>query len=366
MSAVRVTTAQLVRGVRRFALRARPHPSSHVPHPFFFCLLLTAYCLTASAAWSRQDSGTLVPLRAVFFLDEQRGWAVGGKGALLATGDGGAHWRTLKRPTDDALRDVFFVDDATGWLVCERSMFALQTAGAQPRAYLLKTADGGVSWQRVEVIGRDTDTVLVRVVFADAAHGWTFGEEGALYATTDGGRTWGRQHVPTRHLLLGGTFLDPLQGWLVGAGATILRTTDGGAEWRALSAPVETGARLNAITFADARHGWAVGTRGLVLATVDGGRSWTPQTANTESDLFDVKFLDAREGWAAGADGVLLHTADGGTRWQTENSPAHHPLERLCFVSRARGWAVGFGGTIITYTPGQSAPPVIKAADQRP
>jgi photosystem II stability/assembly factor-like uncharacterized protein len=299
-------------------------------------------------------------------LDEQRGWVVGGRGALLATADGGAHWHAAKRPTEDALRDVFFIDEATGWLVCERSMFALDTGAPQPRAYLLKTEDGGATWQRVEPTGHDMDTVLVRVVFADALHGWTFGEEGALYATTDGGRSWTRQRVPTRHLLLGGAFLDAAQGWLVGAGATLLHTTDGGAQWSAPFTSAPTDARLNAITFADARHGWAVGAGGLVLATTDGGRSFVQQDAHTANDLSDVRFFDAREGWAVGAEGLLLHTTDGGAHWQADASPARHPLERLCFVSRARGWAVGFGGTIITYTPIQAAPPVIRANERRP
>src|ERR1051325_5753820 len=62
-------------------------------------LLLTAHCslLTASAAatWTRQPSGTMSWLHAIYFLDENRGWVAGSNGTLLQTTDGGANWKKL-------------------------------------------------------------------------------------------------------------------------------------------------------------------------------------------------------------------------------------------------------------------------------
>jgi photosystem II stability/assembly factor-like uncharacterized protein len=329
----------------------------------------------------KQQSGTLSWLRAVYFLDDERGWAVGGTGVLLSTADGGKSWKVLSRPTADALRDLFFTDAETGWLVCDKSVYQRATGG-EARSYLLRTKDGGASWQRVEPAGAQRDVRLVRVVFADAARGWVFGEMGALFATQDGGATWMRQSVPTRHLLLGGAFLDAAQGWLVGAGATILHTADSGATWRAgyiepqaahlasnssaasaenvsaanAASTSTVAARLNAVSFVDARRGWAVGTGGAIFNTNNGGNVWRAQSSGTTFDLSDVKFLDAQEGWAVGTSGTLLHTTDGGARWRLEQSGTTHPLERLFFTGRTRGWAVGFGGTILAYAPTQSAP----------
>jgi photosystem II stability/assembly factor-like uncharacterized protein len=332
--------------------------------PTVFFLLLTAHCLLpaafAAGTWAKQRSGSLAWLHAVYFLDENHGWAVGGRGALLVTVDGGNLWRVRPRPVEDALLDVYFSDERNGWLVCERSIYDLKTK-EEPRTYLLRTADGGETWKQVNVIGKDVDARLVRALFTNEGRGWVFGEEGSLYTTRDGGTSWERQRVPTRNLLLGGWFLNSARGWLVGAGATLLQTADGGETWRTgtlVGVPVAASAgntnerrvRFTAANFVDNRRGWAVGTEGRVFATRDGGRTWGAQKSNVSADLFDVKFLDEFEGWAAGSQGTLIHTTDGGEHWTLIPSGTTHALERLCFVGRTHGWVVGFGGTIISFT----------------
>ena len=333
-----------------------PRSASRVHRFVILLLLLSAPAVASAGVWESQASGTLAWLRAVYFVDERTGWAVGSKGALLQTEDGGRTWAVRPRPTEDTLRDVYFTNEETGWLVCDRSIYLLKTK-EEPRSYLLKTVDGGASWSRVEVTGQDVDVLLTRVAFVDEARGWAFGEMGALYATTDGGASWSRQRVPTKHLLLGGAFLEAGQGWLVGAGNTILYNPDGDG-WRAGSSPVSTATRFNAVAFADERRGWAVGERGLLLVTTNGGRAWFAQESNVGVDLTDVKFLDRQTGWACGAEGTIIHTTDGGAHWQIEPSSTRHPLERLSIASRGRAWAVGFGGTIIRYADdAQAAPP---------
>ncbi|HEX8649726.1 MAG TPA: YCF48-related protein [Pyrinomonadaceae bacterium] len=318
-------------------------------------LLATAFVAQGAGVWTRQNSGTMAWLHAVYFLDENRGWAVGGNGALLATTDGGETWKALRRPSEDTLRDLYFFDEQTGWLVCERSVYLLKTKD-EPRTYLMKTTDNGSTWKRVNVVGSHVDARLVRALFTIRGRAWAFGEAGALFTTHDGGTSWTRQRVPTRHLLLGGDFITADKGWLVGAGATILQTSDGGETWRASSLNDAQGVRFNAASFVEPRIGWAVGSAGRVFATIDGGRTWQAQKSGTSADLLDVKFLDASEGWAVGAKGTVIHTTDSGLHWQTVPSDTTHPLERLCFVSRERGWAVGFGGTIISYAPAASTP----------
>ncbi len=317
------------------------------------CLLLSAFALNASAAtWSRQTSGTLSWMRSVFFLNQDIGWAVGSKGTMLTTVDGGAHWRMQPRPTDDSLQDIYFQNQQDGWLLCEANIYELTTREA-PRTYLMHTSDGGKSWAKVDVNGDDlkgnVDTRLTRLVFSRLGHGWVFGEAGTAYTTIDAGKSWKRLQLPTRYLLLGGAFVDNDRGWLVGAGGTILQTADGGETWHASRLPDVAGVRFTAVSFKDNRLGWAVGTGGRILRTSNGGRTWTDQASGVTADLLDVKFINDLEGWAVGAHGTIIHTADGGLHWEVEPSATQHPLERIFIVDRDHAWAVGFGGTIISY-----------------
>ena len=293
-------------------------------------------------------------LHSVFFLDQNRGWVVGSRGTLLTTTDGGIHWRSLARPTEDVIRDVYFSDELNGVIVCERNIYDLQS-NDEARAYLMKTADGGEHWKRIIMRGTDAEARIVRAIFTGAGRGWAFGEAGAVFTTHDMGTTWTKLQAPTRYLLLGGDFINENNGWLVGAGATILQTSDGGESWQQARVP-NANVRFNSASFVEKRLGWAVGSRGAIYRTINGGRSWQAQNSGVENDLFDVKFLDAAEGWAVGSEGVLLHTTDGGTHWINERSQTNNTLERIFFSDSTHGWAVGFGGTIIAFGSRVDAP----------
>jgi len=314
--------------------------------------LLIAHCtlptVRASGTWQKQRTTSMAWLHSVFFLDQNRGWVVGSRGTLLATTDGGTHWRSQARPTEDTIRDIYFSDELNGIIVCERNVYDLKS-NDEARAYLMKTADGGEHWKRVVMRATDTDVRIMRAIFTSAGRGWAFGEGGTVYTTHDLGATWTRVQTPTRYLLLGGDFIDESNGWLVGAGATILQTSDGGESWQHARLPPTTNVRFNATSFVEKRLGWAVGSDGAIYRTLNGGRSWQAQNCGVENDLFDVKFLDASEGWAVGAEGVVLHTADGGTHWTSERSETNNNLERIFFSDSTHGWAVGFGGTIIAF-----------------
>lgn len=49
------------------------------------------------ATWELQRTGQSLALNGLFFLDEQRGWAVGELGTMLHTGDGGKTWTVQRR-----------------------------------------------------------------------------------------------------------------------------------------------------------------------------------------------------------------------------------------------------------------------------
>lgn len=68
--------------------------------------------------WVQQSHGlTTEQLNGVFFLDANTGWAVGCKGIVLYTTNGGAGWSKQTSGTTNDLREVFFVNSTTGVIV---------------------------------------------------------------------------------------------------------------------------------------------------------------------------------------------------------------------------------------------------------
>ena len=146
------------------------------------------------------------------------------------------------------------------------------------RGAILRTSDGGASW---EVRASGTDLSLHGLTFLDAAEGWMAGEGGLIWHTTDGGEKWAPQVSNTRSWLETITFVDRQHGWAAGEAGTILHTADGGATWGAQESGTQR--RLYALAFADARRGWAVGEEGLILHTADGGENWVVQISGVPS-----------------------------------------------------------------------------------
>ncbi|HZH35446.1 MAG TPA: YCF48-related protein [Pyrinomonadaceae bacterium] len=314
-----------------------------------FCLVVCLSSPAFSGQWSKQSSGTLAWLHAVYFLDANQGWIAGSNGTLLTTKDGGASWKAAEKPSEDNLRDIFFTDARNGWLLCERDITKLKSQ-ADTRSYLMRTSDGGATWERTGFFGDDRSSAQITrfIVSSDRKNAWAVGEVGSLYAL-ENESIWRKQASPTRYLLRGGAFFNEREGFVIGAGATLLGTNDGGRIWRSPALFNGENARFNSIFFATRTLGWAVGAAGKIFATTDGGKTWRLQSSPTEADLFAVRFVSPNEGWAVGDGGVLLHTTTSGTTWKQIETNASHRLESIFLVGRERGFAVGFGGTILSY-----------------
>jgi len=317
--------------------------------------------------WSAQTSGTLARLSSVFFTDREHGWIVGSNSTVLVTGDGGNTWRRVPLPHHELLRDVFFLDPQRGFALGEYSIFnRLDNLSPKERAFLLASDDGGANWRAVSLAPqavkaddpkRYNGDGLLRLLFVDDRAGWACGEAGLILVTRDGGRMWQLQRSPVTKLFYDLAAIDDKQAWIVGGGGAVLRTVDGGQQWNEQSSG--TSQALRAVHFVDGRRGWAVGAGGTILATNNGGNRWRAQTSGTEENLNAVVFTSATEGWAAGDHATLLHTRDGGTTWEQVTLKTRVNLARLFFIAPDCGWVVGGNGAIFKYQPGDPTRPAL-------
>ncbi len=303
-----------------------------------------------SERWVVQELGTQAAFRDVFFLDEQRGWIVGGGiniegGILGSTTDGGRTWkfesgltRPSRRATSFHLNALWFLDERTGFIVGD---------GFQ----ILRTRDGGIQWHRVPSETR-VWAHLQDLQFVDDTHGWAIGG-GGLVRTKDGGETWqgplvldpeDQNRSTTQGQAL--SFVDPHRGWLVGKHGLIRHSSDSGESWELLKEPRSENADLWSVDFVDCREGWAVGDNGTILHTADGGKGWERQNSGVRDTLMDVDFLDENRGWVVGFErdigtAVVLWTADGGETWSEQARVGSEEMRSIHVLDERHAWAVG-------------------------
>ncbi len=288
-------------------------------------------------------------LTDVFFLDQNEGWAIGDRGVIWHTMDGGRNWQRRESGVQGKLESIHFIDRQHGWIV-----------GGWTRAYshrtqgiLLRTRDGGRSWTRLPNLRLPR---LNSVCFIDPLHGWAVGENSPLYPsgifhTRDGGKSWAMVVQGPRQPWLAGDFYDATAGLVIGVGGRVARVTPVKAESQ--GQPPWGTRRLNSLKLAGPDRAWLVGDGGLVAVSHDTGRNWHPPAGSLplekpgQLDFRSIAVL-GDHCWIAGNPGsIVLHTADGGKSWDRQETGQSLPIQAIYFVDDLHGWAVGSLGTIL-------------------
>lgn len=252
------------------------------------------------ATWAQRKIANAAALRALAFLDVNRGLTVGDRGAILATDDAGHTWKARESGTTENLTDIQMVGEE-GWI-----------AGYD--GVILHTADGGKTWSKQK---SGLALSLEALFFLDAQNGWAVGWAGTVLHTVDGGNKWQPVKIPGATWSLSSiTFQDAKSGWIVGFAGQLFRTKDGGATWETKKTAFSSW--LTSIGFDAAKRGWITTDNGFLLSE-DGGETWKLQP--TDGQLFLNKILRATgTAWALGPFGMLKQTGVG-TQWKKIVNP---------------------------------------------
>jgi photosystem II stability/assembly factor-like uncharacterized protein len=255
--------------------------------------VLVSALLMVPPQWTLQSSGSVARLRGVSAVNASVAWASGAGGTVLRTADGGATWQRLQVTTDQLdFRDIDAIDS--------RVAYAL-SIGNGPASRIYKTTNAGASWT-LQFRNDDQKAFYDAMSFWDADHGVVIGDsidgKFCLLVTDNGGKDWTR--VPA-------SLLPPAlenEGAFAASGTNI-------AVYGKTHAWIGTGAA----------------SRARVLRTSDGGRSWriaeTPISAGPSAGIFSIAFRDAKHGVVVGGDykreneavNNLAVTNDGGATW---------------------------------------------------
>lgn len=310
-----------------------------------FLILIGAFSLDAQTPWKTVRIGASEDLVAVFFTSSDRGFVAGDKGYFNFTLDGGKTWIKQFIKTDENINEIYFRNNDNGYIVAGKQMFL--------------TADGGRSWTQTTIY-RAGDFVnltpeFLSINFADKKRGVIIGSllnkdgnvaDSLVMRTEDGGNSWQRVRVPSKTELYDLDFADSSHGWIVGDKGLILATFDGGANWQIQTSGTDK--PLYSIDFRDADEGYAVGGKGTILRTQNGGQSWESVKTNFPNTFLRVNFADDKNGWIVGYGGTILRSSDKGRSWIKQESGTKENLYGL-FMTKKYGWAVGAKGLIMNY-----------------
>lgn len=138
------------------------------------------------------------------------------KGSISIIDSGGAIQNMQN--LDVGLNDIELIDN--------------QTAFVSGYGIIMKTSDGGNSWQTLD-IANDNFTAIHAPGKNEV---WTCGYNGSIFHTTDGGKSWvcmrdGNNFLKIRYRLLDIIFTDRLHGYAVGESGAFIYTDDGGNHW---------------------------------------------------------------------------------------------------------------------------------------
>jgi hypothetical protein len=198
-------------------------------------------------------------VQMAYFLPAGHAWAVSipvRAGLVLYRSlDRGQNWESIPitLPVNDwHLIQVQFSSPSAGWMVLQK-----QTSQMFSTAILIKTSDGGLTWQSLDL------PAAARVSFSSNTDAWLQDSRSRIsYHTIDGGLTWQPENPPASKLALATLPADTLiSGWqtvslgwaITGSGSCtgdkstpdftcqsstqLWQSLDGGQDWKTISLP---------------------------------------------------------------------------------------------------------------------------------
>lgn len=258
---------------------------------------------------------------------------VGEHGHILVSDDDGQAWKQVSSPTRSALTGVAFSSATHGFAVGHD-------------AVILRTVDGGQSWERV-YFDPQYQTPLLDVWTPSPQRAIAVGAYGLFLETTDGGDNWEQVSFSSEPLPVAGEEAEEEEAsddgaaenpgedddwddeefaedyhlnqiasapdgtlYIAGEAGNFYRSEDQGKSWYRLDVPYE-GSFFCALPLGDSSV-LALGMRGNLFRSDDRGVTFAPVETGVDALLTSGYQAADQRVLLAGLAGVVLESADGG------------------------------------------------------
>lgn len=276
--------------------------------------------------------------------------AAGDRGHILYSDDGGSSWTQAKVPTRQLLTAVYFADEQHGWAVGHDAL-------------ILATTDGGQTWTQ-QYENREGEVPLLDVWFENPQHGFATGAYGVLLETTDGGANW--EDVADRLDNEDGSHLNaiaeiPGSGlFIVGEMGGMFRSADMGEIWERVESPYQ-GSFFGVVGGGEPGVVVAFGLRGNLFRSTDFGDSWQAIQLLDDGDVVESGLADGNrlaDGRivVVGHGGTVLSSEDNGQSFTLFSRPDRRSLSGVVSNPDGNLILVGQGGVRIVSPTGANLP----------
>jgi len=247
-------------------------------------------------------------------------------------------------------------DTARRLLILDGFTLGNRTVAVGDRGYIVYTEDGGSTWTRAKA---PPAPLLTAVHFPDAKNGWAVGHDSVILASQDGGATWTQQFsAPAEQRpLLDVLMMDARTGIAVGAYGAYYETADGKA-WNARKV-LEDDKHLNAIVKLPDGKLVILGEAGTILVSADVGKTWQPVTSPYKGSLFGGVVAGDNAIVAFGLRGRIYRSTDAGKTWkQVDNASQATLMGGTRLPDGAIVLAGAAGTALVSRDHGQSFQPI--------
>ena len=317
---------------------------------FLFLIALACPSSAQTQPWTKLQSPVNVTLRYLSFVDSLTGWAAGEGGTIIHTTDGGNSWEIQNSIVTTFIMDIFFVDENRGWALTLKDIFPFNSV-------LLRTTNGGIDWSQENF--PDSLGLTRTIFFFDSLNGFSGGS--FINYTSDAGDSWITADVDSNVIsnfpVYKFNFLNRKFGYACGGrldvAGVVWRTNNYGLNWtsQGISADevfdIFVFDSLNAITLSGDPEGLFPVAK---LKTTDAGIIWNYSELPFFGLSFEIDFRTYNEGWSASGYKFLLTTNRGET-WAEFDTPDSAVVYDLQFTDARNGYAVGEKGVILKLDP---------------